>query len=130
MRLHRGEPAALFILEETPDQLRQIARGFGGDPGALEARGALHLHYASPVELSTDRFLNEVRDRMTRIGARRVVLDSLSEIRLLAQSSLRYRRQILAIKHYFAKFETTVILLDDLTAEEHIITRQEAKANN
>jgi circadian clock protein KaiC len=46
-----------------------------------------------------------------------VVLDSLSEIRLLAQSSLRYRRQILAIKHYFAKFNTTVLLLDDLTAD-------------
>jgi circadian clock protein KaiC len=45
------------------------------------------------------------------------VLDSLSEIRLLAQSSLRYRRQILAIKHYFARFGTTVMLLDDLTAE-------------
>jgi circadian clock protein KaiC len=45
------------------------------------------------------------------------VLDSLSEIRLLAQSSLRYRRQILAIKHYFAKFNTTIMLLDDLTAE-------------
>src|SRR4029078_7146471 len=46
-----------------------------------------------------------------------VFLDSLSEIRLLAQNSLRYRRQILAIKHYFAKFNTTVLLLDDLTAD-------------
>jgi circadian clock protein KaiC len=46
-----------------------------------------------------------------------VVLDSLSEIRLLAQSSLRYRRQILAIKHYFAQFGSTVMLLDDLTAD-------------
>jgi circadian clock protein KaiC len=45
------------------------------------------------------------------------VLDSLSEIRLLAQSSLRYRRQILAIKHYFAKFGSTVMMLDDLTAD-------------
>ena len=45
------------------------------------------------------------------------MLDSLSEIRLLAQSSLRYRRQILAIKHYFAKFGATVVMLDDLTAE-------------
>jgi circadian clock protein KaiC len=45
------------------------------------------------------------------------VLDSLSEIRLLAQSSLRYRRQILAIKHYFAQFGSTVMLLDDLTAD-------------
>src|SRR6202012_2945223 len=47
----------------------------------------------------------------------RVVLDSLSEIRLLAQSSLRYRRQILAIKHYLASYGATVLMLDDLTAE-------------
>jgi len=45
------------------------------------------------------------------------VLDSLSEIRLLAQSSLRYRRQILAMKHYFSKHDLTVMLLDDLTTE-------------
>ena len=47
----------------------------------------------------------------------RVVLDSLSEIRLLAQSSLRYRRQILALKHYFARSGATVLMLDDLTSE-------------
>jgi circadian clock protein KaiC len=46
----------------------------------------------------------------------RVVIDSLSEIRLLAQSSLRYRRQILALKHYFGQRHTTVLLLDDMTA--------------
>ena len=44
-------------------------------------------------------------------------MDSLSEIRLLAQSSLRYRRQILALKHYFARYRSTVILLDDLTTD-------------
>jgi circadian clock protein KaiC len=46
-----------------------------------------------------------------------VVLDSLSEIRLLAQSSLRYRRQILALKHFFGQSNTTVLLLDDMTTE-------------
>jgi circadian clock protein KaiC len=46
-----------------------------------------------------------------------VVLDSLSEIRLLAQSSLRYRRQILALKHYLARRDVTVIMLDDMTSE-------------
>ena len=44
-------------------------------------------------------------------------MDSLSEIRLLAQSSLRYRRQILALKHYFSRHGTTVLLLDDRTTE-------------
>jgi len=46
-----------------------------------------------------------------------VVLDSLSEIRLLAQGSLRYRRQLLALKHFFANRAATVLLLDDLTAD-------------
>ena len=45
------------------------------------------------------------------------MFDSLSEIRLLAQSSLRYRRQILALKHYFARRKATVLMLDDLTTE-------------
>ena len=46
-----------------------------------------------------------------------MVIDSLSEIHLLAQGSLRYRRQILALKHYFARHQSTVIMLDDLTTE-------------
>jgi circadian clock protein KaiC len=50
---------------------------------------------------------------------KRVVIDSLSEIRLPAQSSLRYRRQILALKHYFAKNDSTVLMLDDLTTESN-----------
>ena len=54
---------------------------------------------------------------MERVKPSRVVIDSLSEIRLLAQSSLRYRRQILALKHYFAQRDATVLLLDDMTAE-------------
>jgi circadian clock protein KaiC len=52
-----------------------------------------------------------------RVRPLRVVIDSLSEIRLLAQSSLRYRRQILALKHYFAKAGATVLMLDDLTTD-------------
>jgi circadian clock protein KaiC len=52
-----------------------------------------------------------------RIKPQRVVIDSLSEIRLLAQSSLRYRRQILALKHFFSRSDATVLLLDDMTSE-------------
>ncbi len=54
---------------------------------------------------------------MERSKPKRVVLDSLSEIRLLAQSSLRYRRQILVLKHYLGRRDVTVLLLDDMTAE-------------
>ena len=63
------------------------------------------------------------RDHPRRHGARRsaprprVVLDSLSEMRLLAQNPLRYRRQILALKHFFTSSDCTVLLLDDRTSE-------------
>jgi KaiC/GvpD/RAD55 family RecA-like ATPase len=51
--------------------------------------------------------------------AGRIVFDGLAEIRLLAQGALRYRRQVLALKHYFAKHGATVLLLDDMSAPEH-----------
>jgi circadian clock protein KaiC len=56
-------------------------------------------------------------EAIERANPTRVVLDSLSEIRLLAQSSLRYRRQILALKHYFSRRNLTVMMLDDLTSD-------------
>jgi len=56
-------------------------------------------------------------EEIERLKPKRVVIDSLSEIRLLAQSSLRYRRQVLALKHYFAQHQSTVLMLDDLTTE-------------
>ena len=72
------------------------------------------LLYSSDLELGETT--KRIFDAFERIKPNRVVLDSLSEIRLLAQSSLRYRRQILALKHYFARHGATVLLLDDLTA--------------
>src|ERR1043165_7142611 len=73
------------------------------------------LLYSSDLELgeTTRRMLDEI----ARLKPKRVVIASLSEIRLLAQSSLRYRRQVLALKHYFAQHQSTVLMLDDLTTE-------------
>jgi circadian clock protein KaiC len=73
------------------------------------------LLYSSDLELGETT--QQIFDAVERTKPSRVVLDSLSEIRLLAQGSLRYRRQILAIKHYFARHGATVIMLDDLTGE-------------
>ena len=73
------------------------------------------LLYSFDLELGeTTRLIFDAFERCKPI---RVVLDSLSEIRLLAQSSLRYRRQILTFKHYFSRLGVTVLLLDDLTSE-------------
>jgi circadian clock protein KaiC len=81
----------------------------------LDAEQQQSLLYSSDLELGeTTKILFEAIERSE---PSRIVIDSLSEIRLLAQSSLRYRRQILAFKHYFARYGATVLLLDDLTTE-------------
>jgi circadian clock protein KaiC len=123
-----GEKCLYITLSETERELREGAASHGwvlGDgievfellppESLLDAELQQSLLYSSDLELgeTTKQIFKAVEHAMPS----RVVLDSLSEIRLLAQSSLRYRRQILAIKHYFAKYNTTVMLLDDLTAE-------------
>lgn len=72
--------------------------------------------YASDLELGET--VQMVKDEVERVAPSRVVFDSLSEIRLLAQGALRFRRQVLALKHFFAQHGCTVLFLDDLTEME------------
>src|ERR1700709_2433448 len=122
-----GEKCLYITLSETERELRDGAASHGWTLGdgievfellppesLLDSEQQQSLLYSSDLELGETT--KEIFEAVERAQPSRVVLDSLSEIRLLAQSSLRYRRQILAIKHYFAKFGTTAMLLDDLTA--------------
>ena len=81
---------------------------------SLKAESQYTLFHPSEVELSETT--RAVLDKVERVRPRRVVFDSLSEMRLLARDSLRYRRQILALKHYFTGQSCTVLLLDDTGA--------------
>ena len=72
-----------------------------------------------PAEFELNETLKIVFDKVAEIKPSRVVFDSLSEVRLLAQNSLRYRRQISALKHFFANQSCTVALLDDLSASDN-----------
>jgi circadian clock protein KaiC len=123
-----GEKCLYITLSETERELRNSAasHGWALDDGIeifellppeslLDSEQQQSLLYSSDLELGETT--KQIFEAVERTKPQRVVLDSLSEIRLLAQSSLRYRRQILAIKHYFAKFGATVMLLDDLTAD-------------
>src|SRR4051812_31294010 len=123
-----GEKCLYITLSETERELRDGAASHGWQlPDNLEVFELLppeslldseqqqSLLYSSDLELGETT--KQIFEAIERSRPSRVVLDSLSEIRLLAQSSLRYRRQILAIKHYFARFDITMLLLDDLTAE-------------
>ena len=122
----RGEPSLYITLSETEEELRATARSHqwsldGVDiyelvppESLLDEQQQQSLLYSSDLELGETTRL--IFDAVERVKPRRVVIDSLSEIRLLAQGSLRYRRQVLALKHYFAKRGVTVLLLDDLTS--------------
>ena len=95
---------AIDIVELIPDQQHE-----------LSGEGVVTMIQPSDVELSETT--GKIVDAIERSNPARVVLDSLSEMRLLAQSSLRYRRQILALKQFFAGRRCTVLMLDDRTAE-------------
>jgi circadian clock protein KaiC len=123
-----GEHNLYITLSETRDELVRGAASHGWTLGAgidifelqppdsiLDSDQQQSLFYSSDLELGETVKL--IFEEVERTKPSRVVLDSLSEIRLLAQSSLRYRRQLLAIKHYFARRDITVLALDDLTAE-------------
>ena len=126
--LRRGEPGLYITLSETEAELRETISSHGWTIGEgleifelappeslLDETQQQSLLYSSDLELGeTTKFIFK---EVERLKPSRVVIDSLSEIRLLAQSSLRYRRAILALKHYFAKHSTTVILLDDMTSD-------------
>ena len=72
-----------------------------------------------PAEMELSETTKHILDRVNEINPKRVVFDSLSEMRLLSQNSLRYRRQILALKNFFAGRRCTVMLLDDLSSNDH-----------
>jgi circadian clock protein KaiC len=80
---------------------------------SLDPEREQSIVYASDLELGET--VSMVMEEVERASPARIVFDSLSEIRLLAQGSLRYRRQVLALKHFFAQHNCTVLFLDDLT---------------
>lgn len=124
--VRRGERCLYIALSETKDEIRGVAESHGwsleglslyelsaADQIRLDAENT--IFHPSEIELqeTTATLLREVE----RVKPVRVVFDSLSELRLLAQDALRYRRQILGLKQYFAGRDCTALLLEDRTAE-------------
>jgi circadian clock protein KaiC len=120
-----NQPVMYITLSESEREIRKVARSHGwtldgvslfeytAGEEALRPEEQYSVFHPSEIELqdTTQRILEEVEKRQPL----RVVFDSLSEIRLLAREPLRYRRQVLALKQFFANRNCTVMLLDDLT---------------
>ena len=123
----RGERALYITLSESREELLQSAESHRWTLEGITIYElappelSLDINREQSVVYSSDLELGEtvklVMEEVRRQSPVCVVFDSLSDIRLLAGSSLRYRRQVLALKHFFATANTTCLLIDDLTDE-------------
>lgn len=124
----RDDERGLYItLSESAEELRASAATHGWSLAGLELYdlpvaddlrsldGQSLMFHASEVDLGET--VGAIFAVVKRLHPSRVVIDSLSELRLLSGNPLRYRHQILALKQFFAERQTTVLLLDDLTSE-------------
>ena len=130
----RGEPVLYVTLSETEAELRSVATSHGWSldniaiheltpsEAALDPDEQNTMFHAAEVELGAT--IQTVLAMVTRLNPTCVVLDSLSELRLLAGNALRYRRQILALKQFFSSRNCTAVLLDDMTATDQDLQMQ------
>lgn len=119
----QGETGLYITLSETKEELIKVAESHGWDLGAINVfelsaveeslKSETESTFFHPSEVELNRTTKLLLDEVERVKPVRVVFDSLSEMRMLAESPLRYRRQILQLKSYFSGRQCTVLLLDD-----------------
>jgi circadian clock protein KaiC len=119
----RGERCLYVALSETVGELGAVATSHGWSLDGIELFQLPATHSAAaqdqytlyhPAEVELGETIRALLDVVDRVKPSRIVLDSLSELKLLARDTLRYRRQVLALKSYFSGLDVTVLLLDDL----------------
>jgi circadian clock protein KaiC len=123
----QGERSMLITLSESEDEFRASAASHGwsldgiqiveiiASEESLQLDSRYTMYHPSEVELG--QTVKMVLAEAERAEPARLVFDSMSELRLLAQNPLRYRRQILALKQFFARKQCTVLFIDDKTGD-------------
>ena len=121
--LRRGEKVFYITLSETKKELLKVAVSHGWsldeipllELSAIESllRPEAHTTVFHPSEMELTKVTELILDEAKKAEPARVVFDSLSEFRLIAETPLRYRRQLLNLKQQFARYHSTVLLLDD-----------------
>ena len=119
----RGERCLYITLSETERELKNTARSHGWSLDEVTILEVMPLEAASdqqqgmihPSEVELDQTVSLIIRKVKEAGPDRLVIDALTELRLLAQDALSYRRQVLALRQFFAQSRSTVLALDDLT---------------
>jgi circadian clock protein KaiC len=129
--LRRGEKVFYITLSETKQELLKVARSHGWsldkipvlDLSAVEnlLRPEAQTTVFHPSEVELTKVSQLLLDEVRKAQPARVAFDSLSEFRLMAETALRYRRQLLTLKQQFAKLKSTVLLLDDKMDKRGVI---------
>ncbi len=132
--MRKGEKALYITLSEPRSELLGSARSHGWDTDLIpvaefvpeEASFSPEQQYTvfHPSEVELASTIERLTAEIERSDPDRLVIDSLSELRLLASDAMRYRRQLLALKQFFAGRHSTVLMLDDLTGESHDLQLQ------
>lgn len=109
-----GEPGVIVTFQENPVQLREIAKTFGWDFTDLIEKGLLIHLYHSPVEIQPDIHASRVKDAVKKIGARRVLIDSIKDIEIATPDKVRYKDYIYSLVNYFKMNDVTVMLTNEI----------------
>ncbi|HEV8336269.1 MAG TPA: ATPase domain-containing protein [Candidatus Polarisedimenticolia bacterium] len=127
--IRQGERVLYLTLSETVTEIRQVAESHGWSLEGIAVRELVtseqpvkpEKQYTMfhPAEVELSATTKVIFSSVEEIKPARVVLDSLSELRLLAGTPLRYRREILALKHFFAGRGCTMLILDDVSFKDH-----------
>lgn len=118
-----GEKGLYITLSETKEELEEVGASHGWNLDAInffelsslaeQLQGEAESTFFHPSEIELNRTTKALLEEVDKVKPARVVFDSLSEMRMLAENPLRYRRQILQLKQFFNGKKSTVLLLDD-----------------
>ncbi len=135
----KGEKGLYITLSETKAELNEVAASHGWDLSNItvfelaaiesQVKRDADTTFFSPSEVELNRTTRILLDQIEAVNPARVVFDSLSEVRLMSETALRYRRQILHLKQFFAGRNCTVILLDDNSASGEVDDQVESLAH-
>jgi circadian clock protein KaiC len=130
----RDEQVLYVTLAESRSELEKVAASHGFDfskvevfevsPPELAGQSTEQYTVFHPSEVELADVMQSILDRVKQVNAHRIVIDSMSEIRMLARDPLRYRRQVLTLKQFFVGRNSTVLLLDDRTGDRHDLQLQ------
>lgn len=109
-----GEPGVIVTFQENPYQLREIVRSFGWDFEELTQKGLLVHFYNSPVEIQPDIHVALIREAVQKVGAKRILIDSIKDIEIATPDKVRYKDYIYSVVNEFKAQGLTIILTNEI----------------